>query len=105
VYSDLLSSRIRSSSRSVDDTSSRFAKITLRANQKLQKKNPIDSYKLLKNLTIKNCRMLDNYIFLLIHKLPEMSRNNAHGNRILAAQTMSDIFFEFPARFPSAVAV
>jgi len=63
LYSDLLSSRIRSSSRSVDDTSSRFAKITLRANQKLQKKNPIYSYKLLKNLTIKNCRMLSNYIY------------------------------------------
>jgi hypothetical protein len=70
-----------------------------------KKRIPSIPNKLLKNLTIKNCRMLDNYIFLLIHKLPEMSRNNAHGNRILAAQTMSDIFFEFPARFPSALAV
>ena len=33
-----------------------------------------------------------------------MSRNNAHGNRIFAVRTISDIF-ELPSRFPFAVAV
>jgi len=46
VYSDLLSVRIRSSSRSVDDTSPRFAKIALRTTQKFKKK---ESHLLLEN--------------------------------------------------------